>query len=180
MATSNTSLQELPSSPTAAYTVVEVHDGAVESAVPAPTRLTVTWSNVGVSVPVKNPETKRIDEKQILRGVSGAARPGELLVLMGPSGAGKSTLLDCIAGRNTRATGDVRVNGQPWTKALAKRACYVLQDDLFYGTLSVREHLQFQARLRMPPTSTAAERAARVAAIVSELGLSTALDTPIG
>ncbi|KAJ0402020.1 hypothetical protein ATCC90586_010277 [Pythium insidiosum] len=121
-----------------------------------------------------------MQDKPILRGVSGAAYPGELLVLMGPSGAGKSTLLDCIANRNASATGDVRVNGQPWTKALAKHASYVMQDDLFYASLTVREHLHFQAKLRMAKSCTSAEREARVAAIVSELGLTKVLDTPIG
>ena len=39
--------------------------------------------------------------KQILREVSGIARPGEVLAIMGASGAGKSTLLNTLLFRNS-------------------------------------------------------------------------------
>ena len=41
---------------------------------------------------------------ELLRGISGAFRPGVLTCLMGVSGAGKTTLMDVLAGRKTSKT----------------------------------------------------------------------------
>ncbi|KAJ0389069.1 hypothetical protein ATCC90586_010746 [Pythium insidiosum] len=99
---------------------------------------------------------------------------------MGPSGAGKSSLLDCISGRNGSAEGSITVNGEPWSKSMKRLASYVMQDDLFYQTITVREHLVFQARLRMDKTHTVKEQEKRVDAVMEELGLVKSRDTLIG
>lgn len=80
--------------------------------------------------------------------VNGAAYPGELLALMGSSGAGKTTLLNTLTFRSARkldVTGMRAINGEPATaETLTALSAYVQQDDLFIGTLTVREHLIFQ------------------------------------
>lgn len=143
-------------------------------------QLTLEWKDVSLSVSVKNAHTKVSEEKVILQNVNGCARPGELLVIMGPSGAGKSSLLDCISTRNPDAKGSITVNGSPWSDGVKRFASYVVQDDLFYATITVREHLMFQAKLRMGKSFTKAQYGVRVDQVIEELGLNKCRDTLIG
>lgn len=82
--------------------------------------------------------------------VSGIAYPGELLAIMGSSGAGKTTLLNTLtfrSGANLVVSGTRTVNNIPINQnTLASISAYVQQDDLFFGNLTVREHLIFQVR----------------------------------
>ncbi|KAF0688348.1 Aste57867_20028 [Aphanomyces stellatus] len=143
-------------------------------------KVTLEWKNVNMSVKIKNQVTKKTDEKRILQNVQGSASPGQLVVLMGPSGAGKSSMLDVISGRNKNFTGSVTVNGQKWTKQMNRYASYVMQDDVFYPTLTVKEHLMFQAELRMGKTFNDVQREARVDYVIDELGLTKCRDSQIG
>ncbi|TMW61219.1 hypothetical protein Poli38472_013682 [Pythium oligandrum] len=143
-------------------------------------QLTLQWNNLVLKASVKNPQTKQVDEKVILNDVSGYAKPGELLVIMGPSGAGKSSLLDCISGRKSGVEGSITVNGAPWSKQLKRLTSYVMQDDVFYSTLTVREHLLYQAHLRMGKTHTVEEYTQRVETVMEELGLNKSRNTMIG
>ncbi|MFD9907075.1 heme ABC transporter ATP-binding protein [Streptomyces sp. NPDC059063] len=51
--------------------------------------------------------------REVLKGVSVAARAGEVLALVGPNGAGKSTLLAALAADLPADSGVVRVCGRP-------------------------------------------------------------------
>ncbi|KAG2507380.1 hypothetical protein JM18_009288 [Phytophthora kernoviae] len=143
-------------------------------------KLILQWRNLNLKANITNPATKKVEEKIILKNVSGSAKPGELLVIMGPSGAGKSSLLDCISGRNSAVEGEIVLNGQPWSDATKRLTSYVMQDDLFYQTITVKEHLVFQARLRMGKTFTEKQYMQRVNEVMEELGLMKCRDTLIG
>eukprot|EP00092_Neocalanus_flemingeri_P039888 GFUD01043444.1.p1 GENE.GFUD01043444.1~~GFUD01043444.1.p1 ORF type:complete len:655 (-),score=143.96 GFUD01043444.1:27-1697(-) len=103
---------------------------------------------------------------------------------MGASGAGKSTLLNTLLFRNLsglKATGVRLANNKEVTpNNLTAVSAYVQQDDLFIGTLTVKEHLTFQALVRMDSDIPYSQRMKRVDAVIQELGLSKCVDTIIG
>ncbi|OWZ01492.1 ABC transporter [Phytophthora megakarya] len=68
----------------------------------------------------------------------------------------------------------------PWSDATKRFTSYVMQDDLFYQTITVKEHLVFQAKLRMGKTFTEKQYMARVDEVMEELGLMKCRDTLIG
>lgn len=86
-----------------------------------------------------------------LKIVTGVVHQGEFLAIMGASGAGKTTLLNCLTFRNAgklKIAGQRNLNGSPVNPdSLARISSYNQQDDLFIGTLTVRELLRFQVSL---------------------------------
>ncbi|XP_008804599.1 ABC transporter G family member 42-like [Phoenix dactylifera] len=92
------------------------------------------------------------DRLQLLKGVTGAFRPGVLTALMGVSGAGKTTLMDVLAGRKTGGyiEGDIRISGYQKNQAtFARIAGYCEQNDIHSPQVTVRESLIFSAFLRL-------------------------------
>ena len=63
------------------------------------------------------------------------------------SGAGKTTLMNTLANQNIsslRISGTIKVNGQEIGNKMKSISAYVQQEDLFIGTLTVKEHIYFQ------------------------------------
>jgi ABC-type multidrug transport system ATPase subunit/ABC-type multidrug transport system permease subunit len=121
--------------------------------------------------------------KTLLDGISGEACAGELLAVMGASGSGKSTLVDALAGRIARESlhGSVTLNSEPLQgRRLRAISAYVMQDDLLYPMLTVRETLHFAAEFRLPRALSPDKKRARVDALIDQLGLARAADTIIG
>ncbi|OHE99429.1 multidrug resistance protein CDR1 [Colletotrichum orchidophilum] len=87
---------------------------------------------------------------QLLRGVSGYVKPGQLVALMGSSGAGKTTLMDVLAQRKDsgRIEGSIMVNGKPQGISFQRTTGYCEQNDVHEPTSTVWESLLFSARLR--------------------------------
>ncbi|XP_071699025.1 ABC transporter G family member 1-like [Rutidosis leptorrhynchoides] len=140
--------------------------------------LSLTWNDLWVKVP----DDKMGKTRSILQGVTGYARPGEMLAIMGPSGSGKSTLLDALAGRlhsKTRQSGDILVNGIKKTLAYGTSA-YVTQDETLITTLTVRESVYYSAQLQLQDSMSEAEKKERADMTIREMGLQDAMDTRIG
>ena len=101
------------------------------------------------------------DRLELLKGVSGAFRPGVLTALMGVSGAGKTTLLDVLAGRKTGGyiEGSITISGHPKKQeTFARISGYCEQTDIHSPHVTVYESLVYSAWLRLPPEVDSATR----------------------
>ena len=61
-------------------------------------------------------------------------------------GAGKSTLLNLLVGRETKGVvlnaGSIIINGENTSKTLRRKIGYVMQEDIFFSHLTVRQTLE--------------------------------------
>ncbi|CAI5496379.1 unnamed protein product [Closterium sp. Naga37s-1] len=102
---------------------------------------------------------------------------------MGASGSGKTTLLDVLSDRisSRNLTGEISLNGAPVKGDTIRRlSAYVMQDDLMFPALTVRETLMYAAELRLPPTVSHAEKAEKVRRLIRLLGLTKVENSKIG
>ncbi|KAK9472575.1 P-loop containing nucleoside triphosphate hydrolase protein [Dipodascopsis tothii] len=137
------------------------------------------WADVTVKVPNKAAAS---GESVLLDRAYGVLRPGDVMALMGPSGSGKTTLLNVLAHRGVppaaQLEGVVSIDGETATTAGIRRvSAYVEQEDSLIGSLTVRETVDFAARLSQVPASV---RRDRVAEILGLLGIAGQADTRVG
>ncbi|KAK7336923.1 hypothetical protein VNO77_17476 [Canavalia gladiata] len=101
------------------------------------------------------------DKLLLLKGVSGAFRPGVLTALMGVTGAGKTTLMDVLAGRKTGGYigGNISISGYPKKQeTFARISGYCEQNDIHSPHVTVYESLLYSAWLRLSPDIDAETR----------------------
>jgi ABC-type multidrug transport system ATPase subunit len=159
-------------------------DGARSIAALSP-RITVTFHNVSkvINVPAKmidSTSKERFIQRTLLDKVSGQIHPGQLVALMGPSGSGKTTLLNTLAGRAlSGVTGNIWFNNQQYDKSMKRKLAYVLQQDIFFEKLTVKQQLTYTALLRLPNHLSKTDKLAQVEQIIDQLRIRKCANTPL-
>ncbi len=93
------------------------------------------------------------------------------------------TLLDVVAGRKNQGVleGTITLNGHKEDKTtFARLTAYVEQTDIHAPYATVREALNFSARLRLPASVTSAQRSAFIQEVLEILELEDIADRLIG
>ena len=103
---------------------------------------------------------------------------------MGPSGSGKTTLLHTLARRGDNAaevTSSLVTDGQRLSQSSCRQiSSYVEQEDALIGSLTVRETVDFSARLSLNYSVSKRDRASRVNDLLKAFGLANQAHTLIG
>jgi ABC-type multidrug transport system ATPase subunit len=123
----------------------------------------------------------KVEEKTILKGVTGIVKPGEMLAMLGPSGSGKTTLLTALGGRlGGKLYGKITYNEKPFSNTIKRNTGFVTQDDVLYPHLTVTETLVFTALLRLPNSVPKEEKISHAKNVIDQLGLTKCKDSIVG
>ncbi|KAL8773366.1 MAG: hypothetical protein Q9209_001760 [Squamulea sp. 1 TL-2023] len=137
------------------------------------------WQDVEVK------EANKTPPHPIISSIDGVVQAGEIMAIMGPSGSGKTTLLNVLAHRKgsrvLHVSGALNVNGSSTsTSDFQLISSFVEQEDALIGSLTVRETLDFAARLSLPTSISQNERSLRVEELISSFGLREQANTLVG
>ncbi|KAG9459399.1 hypothetical protein H6P81_003907 [Aristolochia fimbriata] len=148
--------------------------------------LSITFDNIKYSVDMPQEMKEQgieEDKLELLKGVSGAFRPGVLTALMGVSGAGKTTLMDVLAGRKTGGyiEGSITISGYPKKQeTFARISGYCEQNDIHSPHVTVYESLLYSAWLRLPGEVESATRTMFIEEVMELVELSSLRDALVG
>jgi ABC-2 type transport system ATP-binding protein len=105
--------------------------------------------------------TKRFDGRAVVRNVSMTVRRGSIYGFLGPNGSGKTTTIRMLCGLLTPDEGEgtcLGFNIRTQQDQIKRRVGYMTQRFSLYQDLSVRENLEFVARLYELPDPVGAAR----------------------
>jgi len=111
---------------------------------------------------------KSYGARRVLRGVSFAVRPGEIVGLLGPNGAGKTTTLSILSTVLSPDGGAVRIAGRSPREepGFRRRLGLVPQSLALYPTLSALQNVRHFARMQGLARSAASDAAMRTLDLV--------------
>uniref|UniRef100_A0A182N0T9 ABC transporter domain-containing protein n=1 Tax=Anopheles dirus TaxID=7168 RepID=A0A182N0T9_9DIPT len=158
--------------------IAQTRHCAVDNLDGAPSEVTLIWHNLTVT-PGASAGTRPLP---VLCDISGTLQPGTLVALMGPSGAGKTTLMSALAYRMNGATctaGEIRVNGRPIGPYMYDISGYIYQDELLPEGVTVQEHLELMANLKLGRGVPPDRKRTIIADILSQTGLERCARTQI-
>jgi len=112
-----------------------------------------------------------------LRDVSLVVPPCSYAVLMGRTGTGKTTLIEAICGLRSVHSGRILLAGRDVTseRPATRNIGYVPQDAALFGTMTVRENLEFALSVRHWTRDRIATRVGELAGL---LGIGSILGRP--
>lgn len=123
--------------------------------------------------------TQHFRKIRLLQNIDLSLESGEMVLILGGSGAGKTTFVNAVMGyekaKGTIVYDDVDVY-QEYAR-MKYEIGFVPQQDLLRGSDTVYDTLSNAAEMKLPRTLTAAERDARIAGVLEELGLKRERDT---
>ncbi len=115
----------------------------------------------------------RAGKRRILENINLSVLPREFVAIVGGSGAGKTTLLNALVGIRP-GDGQVQLNGHNFYREyehFRAQLGYVPQNDILHTSLTVEKALDYAARLRLPPSISAEERARRISAVLETVSM---------
>ena len=124
----------------------------------------------GVAIDVKG-LSKTFGHKRVVDDISLQVRTGEIFGFLGPNGSGKTTCLRMICGLLTLDSGSGTCLGFDIVKQSAqikRQTGYMTQKFSYWDDLTIRENLDFVARLYQMP-----DREQAVTQALHDLGLTT-------
>lgn len=91
---------------------------------------------------------KQYAEHLALKGVSIAVPQGSVFGLLGPNGAGKTTLIRIVTRITAPDSGEVLINGRPFTQEDVYRIGYLPEERGLYKKMKVGDQVMYLAQLR--------------------------------